>query len=85
VQDLELIGRTPVRINAGFFALRTEIFDVMNPGEELVLEPFSRLIEQRKLLSVPYNGFWQNMDTFKDKVVLDGMVAAGKPPWQLWN
>jgi glucose-1-phosphate cytidylyltransferase len=85
VKDLELIGRTPVRINAGFFALRKEIFDVMNPGEELVLEPFSRLIEQRKLLSVPYNGFWQNMDTFKDKVVLDEMVAAGKPPWQLWN
>ena len=85
VQDLELIGRTPVRINAGFFAFRREIFDVLNPGEELVLEPFARLIEQRQLVAVPYNGFWQNMDTFKDKVVLDEMVASGKPPWQVWN
>jgi glucose-1-phosphate cytidylyltransferase len=85
VQDLELIGRTPVRINAGFFVFRSEIFDVMYPGEELVLEPFNRLIEERKLLAMPYNGFWQNMDTFKDKVLLDEMVASGKPPWQIWN
>ena len=85
VEQLELIGRSPVRINAGFFVLRNKIFDVLNAGEELVLEPFSRLIEQRKLIAVPYDGFWQNMDTFKDKVVLDEMVAAGKPPWQLWD
>ena len=85
VEQLELIGRSPVRINAGFFVLRNEIFDVLNPGEELVLEPFQRLIEQRKLVAEPYDGFWQNMDTFKDKVVLDELVATGKPPWQLWS
>ena len=47
VEHLELIGRTPVRINAGFFAFRREIFDVLQPGEELVLEPFERLIAER--------------------------------------
>ncbi len=51
VVRMEHIGRSPVRINAGFFALRREIFDVMNPDEELVLEPFERLIEQRKLIA----------------------------------
>ena len=85
VNDLELIGQTPVRINAGFFVFRQAIFDVMHPGEELVLEPFARLIERRQLVAVPYNGFWQNMDTFKDKIALDEMVASGKPPWQVWN
>ena len=85
VVRMEHIGRSPVRINAGFFALRREIFDVMNPDEELVLEPFERLIEQRKLIAVPYDGFWQNMDTFKDKIQLDEIMAAGNPPWQLWT
>jgi len=84
VQRLEHIGRSDVRINAGYFAFRREIFDVMRPDEELVLEPFERLIRQRKLLAVNYDGFWQNMDTFKDKVVLDEIAAGEAPPWQVW-
>jgi glucose-1-phosphate cytidylyltransferase len=85
VQRLEHIGRSPVRINAGYFAFRREIFDVMLPGEELVIEPFERLIQQRALMAVNYDGFWQNMDTFKDKVQLDEIAAAGAPPWQVWD
>lgn len=84
VTGLEHIGRSPVRINAGFFVLRQEIFDVLGPGEELVLEPFQRLIARRELIAVPFDGFWQNMDTFKDKVVLDEIHAAGQPPWEVW-
>jgi glucose-1-phosphate cytidylyltransferase len=85
VTGLEHVGDSRVRINAGFFVLRREIFDVMNPDEELVIEPFARLIEQGKLMAVQYNGFWQNMDTFKDKTRLDEIAAAGRPPWQLWT
>jgi glucose-1-phosphate cytidylyltransferase len=85
VLRLEHVGRSPVRINAGFFVLRREIFDVMKPGEELVIEPFSRLIERRDLIAVPYEGFWQNMDTFKDKIQLDEISAAGNPPWMVWD
>jgi glucose-1-phosphate cytidylyltransferase len=84
VTSLEHVGDSKVRINAGFFVLRREIFDVMNPDEELVIEPFARLIERGKLMAVAYNGFWQNMDTFKDKTRLDEIAAAGHPPWQLW-
>ena len=84
VERLDLIGHTAVRINAGFFILRSEIFDVLNPGEELVLAPFERLISRRRLIAVPYDGFWQNMDTFKDKVQLDEVVATGTPPWYVW-
>lgn len=85
VLRLEHVGRSPVRINAGFFVLRREIFDVMNPGEELVIEPFERLIQRRDLIAVPYEGFWQNMDTFKDKIQLDEIAAAGHPPWRVWE
>jgi len=82
---LEHVAQSPVRINGGFFVLRREIFDYMNPGEELVLEPFQRLIAKRQLLAVPYDGFWRNMDTFKDKMQLDELVSQGKIPWQLWQ
>ena len=56
----------------------------MRPGEELVLEPFQRLIDEGELLGYPYDGFWRAMDTFKDKVELDEIVAHGEPPWQVW-
>jgi glucose-1-phosphate cytidylyltransferase len=82
---LEAVAQSMVRVNAGFFVLRAEIFDYMRPGEELVVEPFHRLIEKRELLAVPYDGFWRNMDTFKDKMQLDEMVAKGDVPWQLWR
>lgn len=85
VERLEHIGQSPVRINAGFFVLRREIFDVLRPGEELVLEPFERLIGQRRLKAVHYDGFWQNMDTFKDKVQLDEIAATDDPPWRVWR
>jgi len=84
VVKLEHVARSNVRINGGFFALRTSIFDYMNKGEELVIEPFARLMEKRQLLAVPYDGFWRNMDTFRDKIELDELVARGKAPWQLW-
>jgi len=72
-------------INGGYFVLRQEIFEYMRAGEELVLEPFSRLIEQERLMAVRYPGFWQNMDTYKDKVQLDDMYSHGEAPWEIWK
>jgi glucose-1-phosphate cytidylyltransferase len=72
-------------INAGFFAFRREIFDYMRPGEELVLEPFSRLIAARKLAAYPYRGFWRCCDTFKDLQTLESLLARGPAPWELWR
>jgi glucose-1-phosphate cytidylyltransferase len=82
---LELVGQSTVRVNGGFFAFRREIFDFMNPGEELVLEPFQRLMERREIIAVPHDGFWQNMDTFKDKMQLDEMSSRGHAPWKVWE
>jgi len=82
---LEAVVDSPIRINGGFFALRTKIFDYMRPGEELVVEPFQRLIAERQLLAVPLQGFWRSMDTFKDKIQLDELVAAKPGPWELWQ
>ena len=72
-------------INGGYFALRQEIFEHLHEGEELVVEPFARLIEQRRLLSIPHTGFWQNMDTFKDHVLLNDLNAQDRAPWKVWR
>jgi glucose-1-phosphate cytidylyltransferase len=81
VRDL---ARTDLRINGGYFVFRPEIFDYMRDGEELVQEPFQRLIDEQRLICAPYDGFWMSMDTFKEKQRLDQMYASGDRPWQLW-
>lgn len=72
-------------VNAGFFVLRREIFDYMRPGEELVYEPFARLMEAGELMAHRHVGFWAGMDTFKDRQRLDEMYAAGDAPWEVWK
>jgi glucose-1-phosphate cytidylyltransferase len=72
-------------INGGYFCLRQEIFDYMREGEELVVEPFQRLVAEQRLLGQRYEGFWQNMDTYKDRVTLNGMHERGEAPWEIWR
>jgi glucose-1-phosphate cytidylyltransferase len=72
-------------INGGFFALRREIFDYMKAGDELVVEPFQRLIAQGKLATHAYEGFWRCVDTFKDLQALESLYGKGRAPWELWR
>lgn len=72
-------------INGGFFVFRPEIFDYMREGEELVEQPFQRLIKAKLLGAHRHKGFWQSMDTFKDKITLDRMEARGECPWMVWK
>ena len=74
----------PMRINGGFFVLGREIFDYIGAGEELIEQPFARLIAARKLITFPWDGFWHCMDTFKDKITFDRMEARGDCPWKVW-
>jgi len=72
-------------VNAGFFCLRRDIFDHIEDGDELVEKPFQRLIAKRKLAVHRYRGFWQQMDTLKDKITFDRMEGRGECPWKVWN
>ncbi len=85
VHSLQLVSQSNVRVNGGFFAFRREIFDYLQEGEELVIEPFARLAKEKQLLARPYDGFWRNMDTFKDKIGLDEIWSKGNPPWCVWG
>lgn len=78
------LNQSSIWINGGFFVLRSEIFHYIQPGDELVREPFQRLIEKRALLAHKYAGFWQCMDTFKDKQRLEEL-NQGPAPWKVWN
>ena len=85
VRDVLDAEQADTWINAGFFAFRREIFDYICPGEELVLEPFQRLIAARKLAALPHTGFWRCCDTFKDLQTLEGLLAKGPAPWEVWR
>lgn len=84
VTELCGIARSGVRVNGGFFVFTHEIFRFIREGEDLVEQPFQRLIEARKLAAYRYDGFWQPVDTAKDKNRMDELVAAGDLPWQVW-
>jgi glucose-1-phosphate cytidylyltransferase len=85
VRDIRTSDRSDIWINGGYFILRREIFDYMREGEELVIEPFRRLIEEDQLMAYKYEGFWRAMDTLRDRQVLEDMVEQGKMPWRVQN
>ena len=72
-------------LNGGFFIFKKEIFDYIKEGEELVREPFQRLIAKKELIAYKYSGFWASMDTFKEKQLFDDMYARGETPWACWK
>ena len=74
--------QSDVWINGGYFIFRREIFDYIQDGEELVLEPFNRLIKAGKLMAYKYEGFWRAMDTLRDRQILEEMVERGETPWR---
>src|SRR5438105_5410102 len=85
VKSIEHIARSGARMNGGFMVLRPEIFDYMREGEELVEEPFRRLIAAGRLMAYPHNGYWACMDTFKEKQDLEDVFGRGSAPWAVWN
>jgi glucose-1-phosphate cytidylyltransferase len=85
VTAIKEVKQSGMRINAGFFALKSDIFSYMRPGEELVVDPFQRLIQERQLAAYEYDGFFAAMDTFKDKQQLEDLHEGGRPPWEVWR
>ena len=85
VSEIHAIDNGSVRINGGFFIFKKQIFDYIRPKEELVIEPFHRLVEEKQLIGYPYDGFWASMDTFKDKQQLESLCVGGAAPWEVWK
>ncbi len=85
VHKIHDVKSSDMWINGGCFVLRNEIFDYMKDGDELVVQPFRRLIEANKLFAYKHDGFWASMDTFKDKQCLDDMYLRGEAIWKVWE
>lgn len=85
VKRIEHIGKSSVRMNGGFMVPSRAVFSYMNDGDELVEEPFHRLIGERKLMAYLHDGFLACMDTFKEKQDLDDVFGRGSAPWGVWN
>jgi glucose-1-phosphate cytidylyltransferase len=85
VKSIEHITKTGARINGGYFLFRPELFRYMKEGDELVEQPFRRLISAGQLVSHAHNGFWACMDTFKERQELEDLYGRGDAPWTVWN
>jgi glucose-1-phosphate cytidylyltransferase len=85
VNDIRHVRESGLWINGGFFACRKDLFHYIKDGEDLVEEPFRRLIQANQLIGYRYSGFWASMDTLKDKQFFDDMTDRGHTPWQVWK
>jgi len=72
-------------INGGFFVLNPKVLDLIT-GDETVFEkePLERLAENRQLHAFHHKGFWQPMDTLRDKNYLEQLWSSGQAPWKIW-
>lgn len=68
-------------INGGFFAFKKEICDFIEDDEPLEVGPFRRLVEQNQLSAHVHRGFWQCMDTLRDRNLLEKIWETGNAPW----
>jgi glucose-1-phosphate cytidylyltransferase len=85
VTDIRHLSRSGLRINGGYFIFRKDIFRYMEEGEELVEEPFHRLIDEGQLVAYRHEGFWASMDTFKERQQLEELCNRGHAPWEVWK
>jgi len=74
------------RINGGFFVLSPEVLDYIE-GDHTIWErdPLERLASEGNISAYRHDGFWQCMDTLRDKMLLDELWESSKPPWKAWD
>lgn len=73
-------------VNGGYFVLEPSVIDYID-GDDTTweLEPMERLASERQLAAFRHDGFWQPMDTLRDKMQLEELWASGRAPWKVWD
>ena len=73
-------------INGGFMVLNPEVLDYIDSDETVFeQEPLNRLSSENQLNAYKHDGFWQCMDTLRDKTKLEELWSSGKAPWKIWE
>ena len=85
VSGIDHVSQANIWINGGFFVFDKHIFDYLRAGEDLVAQPFERLVQDGQLLAFQHDGFWAPMDTFKDHQAIQSMYETGLRPWAVWE
>ncbi len=85
VSKIQAIHEMDEWMNAGYFVLDQRIFDYLQEGDELVDQPFQRLVREGALSTLNYEGFFACMDTYKEMEILQNMHARGQTLWEVWN
>ncbi len=85
IADLVPATQADIWINSGYFIFKRSIFDYFRDGEDLVAEPFRRLIDAGQVSAYRHGGFWACMDTFKERQVLEDLHLRGRAPWEVWS
>ena len=83
VTSFDDVARSTLWINGGFFVFDRRVFDYVREGDDMP-DILRRLIADRQLLAIKYDGFWSPMDTLKDRERLEGLVRDGRSAWQVW-
>ena len=83
-REKQPVDETP--INAGYMVLEPSVFDYLE-GDDTVFEqePLERLADEGELMSYAHRGFWQCMDSLREKQLLDLMWKQGRAPWKVWE
>lgn len=73
-------------INIGYMVFEPELFDYID-GDNTILEkePLSNLVKEKQLAGFVHKGFWQCMDTLREKLLLEKLWQSGEAPWKIWN
>ena len=72
-------------INGGFFVLSPRVLDYLHDDDTIwEQEPLQRLAAEGELMAWQHPGFWQSMDTLRDKTYLEELWASGNAPWKTW-
>lgn len=85
VTAIRSVADLPIRENGGYFVMRRELLDELEPGHDLVGDTLTRLSGEGRVKAYPYDGFWMPADTVKERTVLEQLATSGEAPWQIWR
>ncbi len=86
VTGIDSVASLALRENGGYFVLRRELLDELEPDCDLVGDTLTRLSGRGQVLAQPYDGFWVPADTVKERVALDQLARGPEhPPWAVWE
>jgi glucose-1-phosphate cytidylyltransferase len=73
-------------INGGFFVMEPRVFDYISDDRTVLeQEPLEKLAAEGELMAYQHGGFWQCMDTIRERHLLESVWASGSAPWKLWT